>query len=577
MRYNLLKKLLCAGLISGSLLIGSFAEAGVVTDRLPLQCYCDHQVNTYNSPGAAKRAGYISANVDMIKILEVRGDGWCRGSYPSSGGKTVTRWFRITDVCADAGYTNRSANVKGNQTVYRTSSGGATIGSVSNNESVIVVADNGSRAQIVYRLDNGTGYKMGWVPSSAVTPAVQGHNPEGNFDFLASNNPKQITVQGWAADRDDMGKSLKIHVYVGGPAGSGAESCEITANKSRPDVQRHFVNQGVPAGEYYGFYETINVTQRTGNQPVYVYAINVGGGNNVELGHKTVNISPKENGNHNPQGAFESYGTLDNALRVIGWAKDDDDLNHKVRVHVYIGGTAGDANAYSKEIRADKASNACPGHGFDETLWNIPDRYCGRQTVRLYAMNDVGGGAFQEIGSKVIDIPPIKNPPVSSDVTKKLEQLANTASGYKMGTKYTGSGQCRGFANKVYLATFKGVQYISGYTNSNYGAASFSGSHEVGRLFNFGTGATGDIKALFAKARPGDFVQMGRRYTLNSTRTAPSPHSAIIYSISDSGVQFYEANTDGKNTIKVNSYSWSDLANKNKGFTIYEPNSYELK
>ena len=39
----------------------------------------------------------------------------------------------------------------------------------------------------------------------------------------------------------------------------------------------------------------------------------------------------------------------------------------------------------------------------------------------------------------------------------------------------------------------------------------------------------------------------------------------------------YEANTDGKNTIKINTYSWSDLANKNKGFTIYEPNSYVLK
>ena len=286
MKYHFLKRLVCVGLLSGSFLIGNVTEAGVVTDRMPLQCYADHQVNTYNSPGAAKRAGYISANVDKIKILEVRGDGWCRGSYPGSGGKTVTRWFRITDVCADAGYTNRSANVRGNQTVYRTRSGGATIGSVSNNESVIVVADNGNRAQIVYRLDNGTGYKMGWGPSSA----VRGSNT-----------------------------------------------------------------------------------------------------------------------NHNPQGAFESYGTLNNALRVIGWAKDDDDLNHKVRVHVYIGGTAGDANAYSKEIRADKASNACPGHGFDETLWNIPDRYCGRQTVRLYALNDVGGGSFQEIGAKTIDIPPLKS------------------------------------------------------------------------------------------------------------------------------------------------------------------------
>ena len=171
----------------------------------------------------------------------------------------------------------------------------------------------------------------------------------------------------------------------------------------------------------------------------------------------------------------------------------------------------------------------------------------------------------------------IQEQPIVNPVSKKLEQLANSVNGYRIGTKYTGSGQCRGFANKVYLATFQGVQYISGYANSNFGAASFAGSHEVGRLFNFSTGAMAEVKALFMKARPGAFVQMGRRYTLNSNKTAPSPHSAIIYSISDNCVQFYEANTDGKNTIKVNFYNWSDLANKNKGFTIYEPNNYTLK
>ncbi len=291
MKVRQLRKLICVGLISGSFLFGGVSEAGIVTDRMPLQCYADHQVNTYNTPGAAKRAGYISANVDLIKITQVRGDGWCYGSYPGAGGKRVSRWFRITDVCADAGYTNRSANVRGKQTVYRTRSGGATLGSVSNNEGVIVVADNGSRAQIVYRLDNGTGYKLGWVSSSAVAPT--------------NNSPATST---------------------------------------------HSIN-------------------------------------------------------HNPVGAFESYGTLDNALRVIGWAEDADNLNHKVRIHVYIGGAVGNPNAYSKEIKADKAGNAHSGHVFDDTLWNIPSQYCGRQTIRIYALNDVGPGSFQEIGSKVIEIP----------------------------------------------------------------------------------------------------------------------------------------------------------------------------
>ena len=203
MRFKQLRKLICAGMLGSSILFCGVSEAGVVTDRLPLQCYADHQVNTYNTPGAAKRAGYISANVDLIQITQVRGDGWCYGSYPGAGGKRVSRWFRITDVCADAGYTNRSANVRGKQTVYRTRSGGATLGSVSNNEGVIVVADNGSRAQIVYRLDNGTGYKLGWVPSSSVqapAPVQQSHNPEGNFEGVSSPAANQIRED---SDYDD--------------------------------------------------------------------------------------------------------------------------------------------------------------------------------------------------------------------------------------------------------------------------------------------------------------------------------------------------------------------------------------
>ena len=165
MRFSI-KKLICAAVLGGALLFNGAVEAGVVTDRLPLTCYCDHQVSTYNTPDGG-RVGYISANVDLIQVTQVRNDGWAYGTYPTSRGR-VSRWFRISDLCADVNYSNRSANVSGAQNVFRTNNGGDTIGSVSNNESIIVIADNGSRAQIVYRLDNGTGYKMGWIPSSAV-------------------------------------------------------------------------------------------------------------------------------------------------------------------------------------------------------------------------------------------------------------------------------------------------------------------------------------------------------------------------------------------------------------------------
>lgn len=589
MKKNGWKNLLLASLVSSSLFFGSTVEAGVVTDRLPLNCYADHQVNTYNSPGASKRAGYISANVDLIQITQVRGDGWCYGSYPGAKGKRVSRWFRITDVCADAGYTNRSANVKGKQTVYRTRSGGTTIGSVSNNEGVIVVADNGSRAQIVYRLDNGSGYKLGWVPSSSVAVPIQSHNPEGAFDIGVSNKANNLTVQGWAFDRDNVNEKLRIHVYIGGGAGSGSEGHEIVANKRRADVQTGFAQRdGINVGEYHGFDETIS-TNRTGRQEVYIYAINVGGGQNIELGHKTVDIKSSRKGDVNGDGKIDNEDAR-LAIKMMSGnapynsAADIDD-DGKVTLSdfasirqmiddVPIPSPVQEQDGYIKTNGARLNFRTTPNGA-------IIDKINNGTAIKVLAHNNPNGwskirynGQEGYVSSQYVSpVPPVPISPVS----KKLQQLANNTNGYRMGTRYTGSGQCRGFANMVYLATFQGVQYISGYTNSNYSAASIAGSHEIGRLFNFGVGSTNEVKALFMKARPGAFVQMGRRYTLNSTRTAPSPHSAILYSVSDTGVQFYEANTDGKNTIKVNTYSWAELAQKNKGFTIYEPNSYVLK
>ena len=157
--------------------------------------------------------------------------------------------------------------------------------------------------------------------------------------------------------------------------------------------------------------------------------------------------------------------------------------------------------------------------------------------------------------------------------------LANRGgNGLQKGTHYDGQGQCRGFANRVYNRLF-GLQGISGYTNSNYGAANFPGSHVVGELFNFGAGDSGAVQNLFWNVKPGAIVQMGRRHRLNSKKNAPAPHTAIFAGATSngSGCYFYEANTDGRNTIMMNFYSWADLADRNKGFTVYEPNNYPTK
>ena len=163
----MIKKFFTLALALVTIIFVSTAEAGIVTDRLPFQCYVDHQVDTYNQPNG-QRVGYISPNVDLIRVTQVRGDGWAYGDYPGRNGR-VSRWFRITDICADPSYSNRGTNVKGEQKVFRNRNSYEPFGKVLNNEEVIVLADNGNRAQIIYRLDNGTGYKIGWVPSSSVS------------------------------------------------------------------------------------------------------------------------------------------------------------------------------------------------------------------------------------------------------------------------------------------------------------------------------------------------------------------------------------------------------------------------
>lgn len=113
------------------------------------------------------------------------------------------------------------------------------------------------------------------------TPASH-YNPDGYVDIVEGISGG-IRIAGWALDRDNTAVNLDIHVYIGGPAGSSTGECHpIKADKYRPDVGN---------GNYHGF-EDIIFTGKYGQQSVYVYAINIDGGDNICLGSSssTVNI-----------------------------------------------------------------------------------------------------------------------------------------------------------------------------------------------------------------------------------------------------------------------------------------------
>lgn len=111
-----------------------------------------------------------------------------------------------------------------------------------------------------------------------------GNNPQGVID-IAEGKTGQIFVRGWAFDKDSPSSSIQVHVYIGGPAGTG-EGHAIVADGVRDDVNTAY---SITGKHGYSHYIT---TSKTGSQDVYIYAINMyGGGQNVLLGSRTVNIT----------------------------------------------------------------------------------------------------------------------------------------------------------------------------------------------------------------------------------------------------------------------------------------------
>lgn len=166
--------------------------------------------------------------------------------------------------------------------------------------------------------------------------------------------------------------------------------------------------------------------------------------------------------------------------------------------------------------------------------------------------------------------------PTTTTVQRRLDQIAsgalryNSSTNMRLGTKFTGtraSEQCKGFAKNVFYLCFKVMPNSTQSKPNNHLLNSKSGMSRVGYYSDI---TTNQAKSLFSKARPGDFVQMRRRSSGGS-------HSAIVYSVSSSGITFFEANTDGRNTVMKNTYTWAQLSSRNRGMSLYTASNYNLR
>ncbi len=197
--------------------------------------------------------------------------------------------------------------------------------------SLIMRSGHGTGYSIITTIPEGTEVKVTKGNGSWAHVEWNGYSGYCSMDYLKKkyNNPKgtidsisggvgSVDVRGWAFDLDDTSTSIYIDVYIGGPAGSGVPCHTIVANKYRPDV-----NKVYSVGDNHGYSEKI-YTDYTGLQSVYVYAINIGGGENVFLGTKQVNI---EENTEVTDGWYEESGSkyyYENGNKITGWKQIDD-------------------------------------------------------------------------------------------------------------------------------------------------------------------------------------------------------------------------------------------------------------
>ena len=121
---------------------------------------------------------------------------------------------------------------------------------------------------------DGSGYLSNFQGYIYIGDFTQTNSPTGVIDSITTDC-NSVKIRGWAYDKDDVNRSVNIHVYIGSNGiGLGV------ANQYRPDVNE--VYKGV--GEYHGFDITCVVPpELTGERIITVYALDADEGNHTNL------------------------------------------------------------------------------------------------------------------------------------------------------------------------------------------------------------------------------------------------------------------------------------------------------
>ena len=212
---------------------------------------------------------------------------------------------------------------------------------------------------------------------SVVIPAS---TPIGNFEsaIFSSGN---VTVAGWALDRLSS-DPVHVHVYV-----NGVKKTDVIADGPRRDVGAVYTQ----SGPNHGFSATVPVA--IGSSQVCIYAIDLVGGRNPQLGCRMVVTSQTS-----PIGNFESAVVSSTGTALTGWALDPD-VTDPVAIHVYVNGIK--VREYVAESSRPDVGAVYPGygdkHGFSVTIPAI----VSPSVVCIYAI-DIGVSPNPILGCRQI-------------------------------------------------------------------------------------------------------------------------------------------------------------------------------
>lgn len=181
MRKKILSFMIMLSLILSMLLCNSFVYASYPQGTI--KCYTIQTTGTattYTTSDMTTSDGYISRATDEIWITQISGNK-AYGSYPTSSGRK-SRWFYLSEVTyVNSTHTTFTATQQ--ITTYQRNNLATSYGYISPNDTVTVVYNSGSVAQVIYPA--GDVYKMAWISSSNISSidftAEQTKFPNGKY------------------------------------------------------------------------------------------------------------------------------------------------------------------------------------------------------------------------------------------------------------------------------------------------------------------------------------------------------------------------------------------------------------